>query len=197
MASGDRNYDLATETTQQKILKNIGSSGGAILVESKITPKNGVVFELNGSGKVYYFDVSAHFNSKTTGTLKIEVDGELIANYEYVNDNSNYTGSIAYRGLNLNHIISDGSNSIIQFYDSYKSSLKIPTGSVENSTTYLGVNPTSELKSVSYSNIQNYQLNLVINDYIQFNNSFKITVSNQGSTSAKSGIAYIMNEVTK
>lgn len=191
MASGDRNYDIATETTQQQILKNAGSSG-AIQLESKITPKDGVVFELNGSGKVYYFDVSTYFNAKTTGTLTIEVDGKLIANYEYVNDDSNYTGSIAYRGLNLNHIISDGSN-ITQFYANHKSSLKIPNGSVENSTTYLGVSPTNELKSVKYSTIHDYQLTLVINNYLTFNNSFKITVSNQGSTTARAGIAYSMD----
>ena len=66
MASGDRNYDIATETTQQQILTAINVEKKPIRIE-KIEPASSSTISRTGKGKLYF--------NLNGGILTLVIDG--------------------------------------------------------------------------------------------------------------------------
>lgn len=79
MASGDRNYDIATETTQQEILSLLGSRSRSTKIHNgtvtSAKDKETVVFGFEGGGKVNRISVSINDSMGASSYFEIRVDG--------------------------------------------------------------------------------------------------------------------------
>jgi hypothetical protein len=76
MATGDRNYDIAKETTLQSILSKVGSRSTKIHNGSCATENNveNTVFEFTGSGKVNKIKFDNNVNPGSSPYYAIRID---------------------------------------------------------------------------------------------------------------------------
>ena len=214
MASGNKNYDIATETkqnevlsmaakeaTSQEILSKLASSGGGAKVENiKVaagftTNTRTTVLSITGKGKLYFALFVGKVTANSPGNIIVKIDGEIIANLSPVPPN--YTPMCMAGILNPKFFNTVGVT---------KSKPLFPVSETYYDAFDIGDYP--HIKYVNFSNEEqrfapnkatsNYEESVLlfslIDDYIPFENSLEVSIWGEDSQAKSGHVGYTLDE---
>lgn len=183
MASGDRNYDIATETTQQELLAAMGQKNRFLkFLYNNDVEGTSELLSVTGRGRLYNCYIKDHLENNKNIKLQIEVDDELLVDVELKHTSSS---SAAFYSVILGSIewVKYGDNNTLLTISPESKGL------MTGDTKFVGL--SNESQSFSANGATNVWV--LTDGYISFNESLKVTATASSGTNGVCSIIYSLD----